>query len=202
MNNNNFDKALDALLKNEGGYNNDPADLGGETYCGISRKFHPSWDGWDKIDNLKKQHPVIFSNNYIFHNKDGMKDMVYLFYKENYWNVSNLDNINSIEIAFKIFDMNVNLGVGRASEIVQTSINTISQSVEIKVDKIIGSKTTTLINDITRKEDIKNLFLKILTVEQGHLYIKSALNNPSQKKFIKGWINRLDMEIKLGFLLC
>ena len=39
-----------AILKEEGRYNNNPSDQGGETYCGISRKFQPGWIGWPRVD--------------------------------------------------------------------------------------------------------------------------------------------------------
>ena len=54
---NNFDKALEILLANEGQYANDKEDLGGETYCGISRKFNPSWAGWQIIDKANNLYP-------------------------------------------------------------------------------------------------------------------------------------------------
>ena len=40
-----FEQAVDAVLKEEAGYANDPADKGGETICGITRKNYPSWPG-------------------------------------------------------------------------------------------------------------------------------------------------------------
>ncbi|MDR1034997.1 MAG: hypothetical protein LBT40_00015 [Deltaproteobacteria bacterium] len=30
----------------EGGWANNPADSGGETFRGIARNFHKSWPGW------------------------------------------------------------------------------------------------------------------------------------------------------------
>ena len=38
-----FKKILTQTLQHEGGYNKDPHDPGGETYQGISRKYHPEW---------------------------------------------------------------------------------------------------------------------------------------------------------------
>jgi lysozyme family protein len=42
--------------QNEGGYANNKADNGGETFRGIARKFWGSWKGWSIIDGIKKQY--------------------------------------------------------------------------------------------------------------------------------------------------
>lgn len=39
-----FDKAVDFVLKHEGGYSNDPHDPGGETNFGISKRAYPHED--------------------------------------------------------------------------------------------------------------------------------------------------------------
>ncbi len=50
-----FEEALDHTLQFEGGYANDPADRGGETFRGISRVSHPDWPGWAEIDHYKRE---------------------------------------------------------------------------------------------------------------------------------------------------
>jgi lysozyme family protein len=50
---NRFNKFIKVVEKAEGGYVNDPADRGAETYKGISRKFHPNWPGWGVVDKHK-----------------------------------------------------------------------------------------------------------------------------------------------------
>jgi len=40
----NFNLAVDFVLKHEGGYSNDPNDPGGETNFGISKRYHPDVD--------------------------------------------------------------------------------------------------------------------------------------------------------------
>jgi lysozyme family protein len=39
-----FDSTFDRLIGNEGGYSNDPADPGGETNWGISKRSYPNVD--------------------------------------------------------------------------------------------------------------------------------------------------------------
>ena len=51
----NFNESFNITLGYEGGYSNDPDDAGGETYKGISRRYHPGWKGWALIDELKSK---------------------------------------------------------------------------------------------------------------------------------------------------
>ena len=60
-----FAKALGRTLKNEGTYSLDPADPGGETVFGISRRWHPEWTGWATIDSLKPRVGTIDPNDII-----------------------------------------------------------------------------------------------------------------------------------------
>jgi hypothetical protein len=48
-----FNISYSITMGNEGPYDNDPTDVGGETYWGIARKYHPDWDGWKIIDSYK-----------------------------------------------------------------------------------------------------------------------------------------------------
>ncbi len=50
-----FKTAIEATLKAEGGYVNDPDDPGGETYKGIARNRNSKWSGWTHIDLLKNK---------------------------------------------------------------------------------------------------------------------------------------------------
>ena len=51
----NFEDAYKKLLIKEGGYVHDSDDSGGETYRGISRRYNPTWEGWDIIDTYKRK---------------------------------------------------------------------------------------------------------------------------------------------------
>ena len=50
-----FDEAYQRTLKFEGGWVNDDADSGKETYKGISRAANPNWAGWKIVDSYKKK---------------------------------------------------------------------------------------------------------------------------------------------------
>lgn len=97
----NYDFALNGLLKDEGGYTNHPSDPGGPTNFGIT------------LADYKK---------YI--NKNGtaedVKNMTVLqaksIYRKRYWDALDCDNLPS-GVDYAIFDYGVNSGVGRARKI-------------------------------------------------------------------------------------
>jgi lysozyme family protein len=194
---NNFTYALKETLSHEGKYSNDPNDAGGETYLGISRIYHPYWKGWEIIDETKE----IFSPN----TKEFIKELftrdIYLkieeFYKDKFWEPLHLSLINSKNISTKLFDMGVNLGIPRTAALVQTSLNVMNYGLdyELKVDNMVGRITVNVINEMTKEEEGEQFLLRLLSIQQGALYIKLAQNNPIQRKFIKGWINRLNIDI-------
>jgi len=164
-----FAEAMGFTLDQEGGYSNRANDRGGETYCGISRVHHPSWSGWQIIDDAKEQ----FSPRSIEFKDYLSRQNIYYkindFYKDTFWKPLMLDKVHLIEIAIKLFDMGVNLGVPRAASIVQTCLNVMSLGVinDIKIDNIIGNKTINLINEMT-KNDKGKLLLNLLTIQQGY----------------------------------
>jgi lysozyme family protein len=105
-----FKKAYDLTSVYEGGYANDRADRGGETWKGIARNMHPSWEGWSVIDELKKdsRFPAILRSN------ESLEAMVQAFYKKIFWDAIRGDEIIFQEIANTIYDDAVNTGIASA----------------------------------------------------------------------------------------
>jgi hypothetical protein len=99
----NFEKALNFVLKWEGGYSNDPKDPGGLTIYGISMNSHPN--EVKKMDELWKQGQ-----------KDKALEIAKDIYKKLYW-----DRIKGDELKYPfdiiVFDTAVNMGVGTAMQI-------------------------------------------------------------------------------------
>ena len=57
----NFNEIIEQVLEHEGGYVNDPKDLGGETKYGITKRFYPDVD----IKNLTvEQAKEIYKKDY------------------------------------------------------------------------------------------------------------------------------------------
>lgn len=114
----NFDIEFDKLILAEGGYVNDPDDTGGETYLGISRKYNPNWSGWKIIDNIKKQYGTKNITSRLKSN-ESLTNNAKSLYKENYWDIMELDDIPSQDIAHQLFDTCVNCGKTTAIRIAQ-----------------------------------------------------------------------------------
>ena len=91
----NFDDAFTRLIGSEGGYSNNPADPGGETNWGISKRSYPDVD----IKNLTR-------------------DQAAGIYLRDFWNVVDADPA----VKFQVFDFAVNSGVQTAIRKLQAAI--------------------------------------------------------------------------------
>jgi len=125
-----FNVAIELILKNEGGYSNNPQDTGGETRWGISSASFPNED----IRNLTV-------------------DRAKQLYKENYWNPISGDKILSQEMAESIFDFGVNAGV-------KTSVKLAQQVVYADPDGVVGPNTIYLLNTSSPKLFLAEFKLK------------------------------------------
>ena len=132
-----FNDAYKILLKREGGYVNDSDDSGGETYRGISRRYNLDWKGWELIDKYKKTHRGK-SLYKVLDADDRLQDMVKELYKEKYWDIFELDEVPSQNIAYQMFDTCVNCGSASAIRFAQASLN----------EKIDGRWTLELLNKL------------------------------------------------------
>ena len=111
----NFDKAVEVVLKHEGGYVNDPVDPGGETNMGISKRAYP----YLNIKELTK------------------KDARDIYFKD-YWLKAKCSKLPE-ELRMIYFDMVVNMGRSRAVKILQKAIT--AKGVKTAVDGGIGPQT-------------------------------------------------------------
>ena len=117
----NFNEEFKKVILVEGGYVYDPDDAGGETYLGISRKNNPKWIGWEVIDDVKKKYGTKNITSRL--KKDtALTNSAKLLYKQNYWDVLELDDIHSQDIAHQLFDTAVNMGIASAIRIAQQVI--------------------------------------------------------------------------------
>jgi lysozyme family protein len=119
----NFAAAIDYVLNNEKGYVNDPADPGGETNFGVSKRQYPFLD----VRNLNREDAIAI-------------------YKRDYWDhVPGFAQITSARVATKIFDFYVNMSPLVAVRILQMALRGIAAG-PIVVDGQFGAQTVAHVN--------------------------------------------------------
>jgi lysozyme family protein len=167
----NFDLYFPKVLQFEGTvYENDPTDKGGCTHFGII------------LDDLKEFH--------VDKNKDGKytcedvmaltKDDAKLMYKKMYWDYFQADKIENQTLAEYIVDSAINQGKGLIARYIQGILG-------LATDGLVGKVTLSAINSCNPKDLYDKL--KEKRIDRYNQIVKA---NPSQSKFIKGWMNRVN----------
>jgi lysozyme family protein len=135
------DDAIDLILKLEGGYVNHPADPGGETKYGISKRAHPELD----IANLSP-------------------DQAREIYRSDYWNPTAARIYDTApRLAGVVFDAAVNHGNGQAVRLLQKIVQT-------NADGIIGPMTIAALRDTLDDVGEDELIVRYL-IERAMLYV-------------------------------
>lgn len=116
-----FSKAFSGSPAARGGYA--VTSEGAEIYRGIDRRFHSAWDGWPIVDALKfAASDEQELQNTLAQNKK-IREKVRTWFKHMYWDRFAGDRITNQEIAAELFEASVELGVGRAVNCLQKSLN-------------------------------------------------------------------------------
>lgn len=164
--------------RNEGGYANNPADTGGETYAGIARKHWPNWRGWGIIDQIKNSYGTAAATiNRQAQLNPSLTIMISEFYKKNFWDVNRLDDFYDQQIANTVYDFGVNSGTGRAAKYLQSAVG-------VTQDGKIGPKTIAEVNRL----DSSVIYGKYNAARET-FYKSIAIGNQAQ--FLKSWLRRL-----------
>jgi lysozyme family protein len=173
-----FKTALAKTLVHEGGYSNNPADAGGETYKGVSRHVHPTWAGWAIIDDYR--HQPNFPRN--LEGDASLQLLVQRVYSDLYW-LNIYTEITSQPLAEKLFDMGVLMGVKTSIRLLQISL---SKTITVVTDGVFGQKTLEEVNNSS-----EGLLAGYRVVLIQH-FINIVNNNPEDGVFVQGWINRVN----------
>jgi len=101
-------------------------------------------------------------------------------YYNNYWLASNCNEMPP-KVAIIHFDGCVNHGVKQASKFLQRVIGVVD-------DGIVGARTLSILNSI---QDIDSIVIEIADRREA-FYNRIVERNPSQKRFLKGWMIRIN----------
>ncbi len=165
----NFERALQYVLKNEGGPTNDPLDPGGATKFGITRGALSRYRGKscsvDDVFNLERSDAAVI-------------------YALSYWHVLSCHHMDSLPIATAIFDAGVLFGVDTADVAAQRAL--VDHGYELEVDGHIGPKTLAALNSIDPAK-----FLAAYRLRLQQRISEIVLRRPQSIRFEKGWENRV-----------
>lgn len=155
-----FEKAFAYVIQNEGGYVFDKNDPGGETKFGITKRSYPSLN----IRDLT------------------LEDAKKIYYRD-FWQKGKFEEISDDLIATQLFDLSVNLGIRAAVIILQRALRAVG--INVQEDGLMGSQTLSAVSNSDPR-----CLLAAIKSEAARYYRQIAAKNPSQQKFLKGWLNR------------
>ena len=156
-----FLRAVEVVLGHEGGYVNDPRDLGGETKYGISKRSYPQED----IKNLTKERAME------------------IYYRD-WWQRYTYGEIVDLAVATKVFDLSVNMGPSAAHKLLQKALNWLDGA-GLVVDGVLGPLTIKAANEADPARLIQAL--RYMAAER---YFELVKARPENKAFLLGWLNR------------
>ena len=159
-----INKLIPLILKWEGGYANDKDDHGGCTMKGIT------------IATFRKYYGKFKTCNDLRNITDEQWKHIL---KTGYWDKMKADLIENQSIANLCVQICWGSGPVTAIKKIQSCLGTVA-------DGIVGPKTLALLNDKNYKRTFDKLW------EMRKLWLTNIAQNGNNKKFLKGWLNRLN----------
>jgi lysozyme family protein len=159
-----FSEALPFILKEEGGYVNDPKDSGGATNKGITQK---TYDAFRKSNG---------------HEERSVRHLTKAEMSKIYSDIWTSCKASELPVGLDIlhFDFAVNAGNRQAAKILQ-------RAVYVEEDGIIGPMTLGKI----KSSNIEDLIREYSELRK-EFYRGLVANRPKDLKFLKGWLLRTD----------
>jgi lysozyme family protein len=146
-------------------------DAGGRTRFGIAAKFHPDL-------------PEEFFDGPA---EDALAEAEKIEERE-YWERMRLAEIGNQDVANKLFDMGVNMGVRQAAIYAQRAANAVlDRDRRLVEDGVIGARTLAAISTVKPIE----FYQLLCELSAGH-YRHVAAVNPAQAVNLAGWLKRAE----------
>ena len=159
-----FDDCLQFVLREEGGFVDDPEDRGGATNYGITQRVY---DVWNLAHHLPPS-PV----------RDILFDEVESIYRANYWDGVHGDSL-APPLDLVMFDTAVQHGASRAVMMLQHAVG-------VPADGVLGPVT---LNAVYNRP--ASLVAQGVMSQRSAYYDAILANDASQERFRNGWNNRM-----------
>lgn len=165
------DELIRNVVRREGGYVNHPADKGGPTKYGITKKTLAAYRGVPN-DSLTAQDV-----------RNLTEDEAVAIYKQDYYTPARITQMPSKtqELAF---DMSVNHGVTGGANITRRALR--SMGVDIPATGGTNNSLISAMNSVNQ-DDLYDAMVKT----RVQTYYAIVQKDPTQKVFINGWLNRM-----------
>lgn len=162
-------KLIPHILKFEGGFVNDPDDLGGHTNKGVTYQTY-------KLYKRRKGLPEPTIEDLINLSNEEFTEIL----KSLYWDACLGDRINSQSVANAIVDWAWNSGT-------KTAVREVQRILGVEDDGIVGNITLAAINSYSPLP----LFGAIQTARKFYIE-RICVARPKNKKWYNGWMNRIN----------
>jgi len=175
----NFENILKFTLKHEGGFVNDPDDPGGMTNLGISFRFLKGVNpdlGDVNDDGVVDEHDI----------EEMTLETASKIYRICFWDACKCDELPSFVDAV-VFDTGVNMGTGTAIKLLQRTLNN-EYGFKLDVDGGLGKFTMNAMNTVSNTLKLAQQYLGT----RRDYYNSLADEKPKFKKYLKGWLNRVN----------
>ncbi|MBB6144704.1 type VI secretion system secreted protein VgrG [Silvibacterium bohemicum] len=169
--------AIDFVLKQEdsrllGNITTIPGDRGGPTRFGLASASHPELIAQGYYDPAKV-------------NRDAALAIAEQVYEKTYATPMRIADINDQALATAVLSLGVNAWIVKPIKLLQQAVTKLGKP--IVVDGHVGLVTLQAVNDLN-----PTLLLNQFCVEVGQYYRDLVAAMPSDQRFLKGWLNRVD----------
>lgn len=176
-----FESCLGFVLNMEGGLSDDPADRGGRTNLGVTEGTLAR----ARIDGLASTKSV-----------DSLtRDVVAAIYRAYYWNTCRCGELPA-PIDLAVFDASVHMGPSAGSRQLQRALNLLGADPPLSEDGIVGPRTVEAALRLPGKWRLRAA--RIAVAVRSAALLDIAARSVTQRRFLAGWLNRLDRILERG----
>lgn len=193
-----FARAVEHVLKTEGGFVDHPRDPGGATKYGISLRFLKAEGNFDLDNDGLRDFDLDFDGDIDGQDvrKLTLQDARFLYHRC-FWQQLQCDNLPP-PIGEMVFDQAVNGGRLTGVKLLQQSINAClakaaSAPPQIPVDGVIGNDTLQAMNWVVRWGNLGTpALISEYRFAAQRRYQLLVRRNPKLQVFLKGWLRRAE----------